>query len=186
MLPGVEFAAGQQDDDDRQEAAPLLEDEVLTGQAHEARLTALQQAYIAALSLYTASVSLTGIAVGYGGGVLLYVPCFLLVSALDGSTLSLRLSVGLSGAMWLVATAPALVWLGDGSASKGAGATRSTGGAVGWRHEVAASWRNLGRMVRVREIKRLGNLFWFLLAWFFLSDGASPGSLAGSTGVAKS
>jgi UMF1 family MFS transporter len=165
MLPGVEFAAGQQGGDDEREGAPLLEDEVLTGQMHDERLAALQQALAAARSTYTATVSLFGIAIGYGGGTLLYIPAFFLVSALKGSTFSLRLVVGLSGAMWLVATTPALLWLGS---AKPAGSRTAQ---LGWRHEVARSWRNLGRMVRPREVRRLANLFYFLLAWFFLSDG---------------
>lgn len=166
MLPGVEFAAGQENDDNQREGAPLLEDERLTSQMHDERLASLEHAHAAARSAYTATVSLFGIAIGYGGGTLLYIPAFFLVSALKGSTFSLRLVVGLSGAMWLLATTPALLWLGS------AKPTGIHSARLAWRHEVARSWRNLARMVRAREMRRLANLFCFLLAWFFFSDGA--------------
>lgn len=164
MLPGVEFASGSERVGE--EGAPLLEDEVLSHQVNDGRLEFLRQAHFASLSTYTSSVSLFGSAIGYGGGVLLYIPCFLLVTAMKGSTFSLRLSVGLSGAMWLIASTPALLWLG------GIRGVQEGKGKIRWRKEVGRSWRNLGRMLRWSEIKRLSNLFWFLFAWFFLSDGA--------------
>ena len=37
--------------------------------------------------------------------------------------------------------------------------------------QIGEAWARLGQMLRPREISRLRNTFWYLAAWFLLSDG---------------
>ncbi|CED83057.1 Major facilitator superfamily domain, general substrate transporter [Phaffia rhodozyma] len=147
-------------------SAPLLPDQALIASMETQRLSTLRADYLRTLSIYVSQISLRGIAIGYTGGVLVLIPAFLIVTALDGSTRSLRLAVGLSGALWCLATGPAAVWLGTIRGWK-------KRGDRGWKDEVVEGWRGLGRMISIEEIKRLRNTFWFLLAWMFLSDAAT-------------
>lgn len=121
--------------------------------------------YTALLSLTTSRISSTGTALGFFSGVtvlgLLIVP----VTLGEGSTASLRLAIGLSGLWWAVFTIPC--WIGLPGGEKGEASQSGKGGWVG------RALGRVGKMVSPREMKRLPNLFTLLLAWIFLSDGAS-------------
>ena len=122
--------------------------------------------YSKALTMATSRISSRGIATGYLAGILLLVIALVPVTMLKGSTLSLRLAIGMSGVWWGVFSLPAVMWLPSGSAS--ALLEKRTV----WR-QLLSSWRRLGEMLRWEEIKKLRNTFQYLAAWFLLSDGSS-------------
>ena len=147
----------------------------------------LEAEYQTVLSRTTSKISSLGIALGYGGGICLLIVALIPVTQLHGSTFSLRLAIGLSGIWWAVFSIPAAIWLPGSSAYRRgvqhltADSSRDVSGrAVDyveddkewnfWK-EIIAAWIRLGNMLRWTEIKKLGNTFKFLAAWFLLSDG---------------
>ena len=121
--------------------------------------------YSKALTTATSRISSRGIATGYLAGIILLIIALIPVTKLKGSTLSLRLAIGMSGVWWGSFSLPAAVWLPSGSASAEAPEKRNF-----WR-QILFSWRRLGEMLRWTEIKKLQNTFKYLAAWFLLSDG---------------
>ena len=121
--------------------------------------------YSKALTTATSRISSKGIATGYLAGIILLVVALIPVTKLNGSTLSLRLAIGMSGVWWGFFSLPAVVWLPSGSGSSEVTEKRAV-----WR-QVLFSWRRLGGMLRWTEIKKLRNTFRYLAAWFLLSDG---------------
>lgn len=121
--------------------------------------------YSKALTTATSRISSRGIAIGYVAGIILLLIALIPVTKLKGSTLSLRLAIGMSGVWWGVFSLPAAVWLPSGSASAEAAEKRTF-----WQ-QILFSWRRLGEMLRWKEIKKLRNTFKYLAAWFLLSDG---------------
>ncbi|KAH7886587.1 autophagy-related protein 22-like protein [Phlebopus sp. FC_14] len=145
-------------DDDDSTSSPLL------GTSHDR--SAAQKEYHAALSRAISHISSLGIASGYGAGIILLLLALIPVAKLHGSTLSLRLAIGLSGVWWLAFSIPAAIWL--------PGVTHdATKSGSNWtvRSEVFAAWKRLGVMLRWSQIKRLQHTFRYLAAWFLLSDG---------------
>jgi UMF1 family MFS transporter len=63
-----------------------------------------REAYYALLSQTTSFISARGIAAGYVGGIIVLLVALVPVSKLHGSTLSLRLAIGMSGVWWLLFT----------------------------------------------------------------------------------
>ena len=123
--------------------------------------------YSKALTTATSRISSRGIATGYLAGIILLIFALIPVTKLKGSTLSLRLAIGMSGVWWGLFSLPAAVWLPSGSMSAEAPEKRAV-----WR-QILFSWRRLGGMLRWTEIKKLRNTFKYLAAWFLLSDGPS-------------
>ena len=121
--------------------------------------------YSKALTTATSRISSRGIATGYLAGIILLIIALIPVTKLEGSTLSLRLAIGMSGVWWGFLSLPAVVWLPSGSTSAGAPEKRAV-----WR-QILFSWKRLGEMLRWTEIKKLKNTFKYLAAWFLLSDG---------------
>lgn len=155
-----------------------------------------QQAFNAVVSRSTAQTSSKGIAIGYTGGITLLLIALVPLTMMHGSTFSLRLGIAMSGIWWLLFTIPAAAWLPGGFASLvrftakdvqlGREEERegllpsesSVGNALiaaeqPWSLWVAIknSWRGLAAMLRPSEARRLRNTFWYLAAWFLLSDG---------------
>ncbi|KAF8576741.1 autophagy-type protein 22 [Ramaria rubella] len=140
-------------------------------------LTNGPEAYHAAVARSTSKISSFGIAIGYTAGIVVLISTLVPVTLLHSSTFSLRLAIGMSGIWWGVGTIPAGIWLPSGAALK------SVEGAEdvrvketrpwSWSGEIKGAWIRLGSMLRWREIKRLPNTFWYLAAWFLLSDGFS-------------
>ena len=147
----------------------------------------LEEEYQTELSRATSWISSFGIALGYGAGIFLLLFALIPVTQLHGSTFSLRLAIGLSGIWWAVFSIPAAIWLpGSGAYRKGIqyltpdSSHDVSGRAVDydendkewnfWK-EIIAAWIRLGNMLRWTEIKKLGNTFKYLAAWFLLSDG---------------
>lgn len=128
-------------------------------------LVDLKADYSKALTTATSRISSRGVATGYLAGIILLVIALIPVTKLKGSTLSLRLAIGMSGVWWGVFSMPAVLWLPSGSASAEVPEKRAF-----WR-QILLSWRRLGKMLRWKEIKQLWNTFKFLAAWFLLSDG---------------
>ncbi|ORY33093.1 autophagy-related protein 22-like protein [Naematelia encephala] len=114
-----------------------------------------------ALSLATSRISSAGTALGFFAGVVVLALLAIPVSATGQSTTGLRLAVGLCGLWWAVFTVPA--WLGLPGGIK---AERGLGG--GWWK---VGWTRVRGMITPSEIRSLPNLFTFLFAWIFLSDG---------------
>lgn len=129
--------------------------------------------YNAALSLATSKISSRGIATGYAAGIVLLLVLLIPVNKLNGSTLSLRLAIAITGLWWGIFTFPAMLWLPRGGNqlfdidTNGRAGVRQEG--VWW--QIREAWLQLARTFRPREIAKLRNTFWFLLVWFLLSDG---------------
>ncbi|KAF9652548.1 autophagy-type protein 22 [Thelephora ganbajun] len=121
--------------------------------------------YSKALTTATSRISSRGIATGYLAGIILLIIALIPVTKLKGSTLSLRLAIGMSGVWWGIFSLPAAVWLPSGSASTELSEKRTV-----WR-QILFSWKRLSEMLRWKEIKKLRNTFKYLAAWFLLSDG---------------
>ena len=121
--------------------------------------------YASLLSLTISRLSSTGTALGFLSGVSVLVLLVIPVTLLHGSTASLCLAIGLSGVWWAVFTIPAWVGLPSGSRHPGQG-----GGRARW---MSKGWARVGSMLRWSEMKALPNLYTFLLAWIFLSDGGA-------------
>ncbi|EAU83494.2 autophagy-type protein 22 [Coprinopsis cinerea okayama7 len=157
-------------------------------------ITALEKEYDTLLSSTTSHISSLGIAYGYFAGIVLLGVALIPVKMMGGSTWSLRVAIGLSGAWWAVGSIPAWLLLpkesesdakpSDGSAAYTAlptvdgGETNVTRKEEEWRigREIVRSWKRLGTMLSVAEMRRLKNTFVYLGAWFLLSDGIA-GSL---------
>lgn len=129
----------------------------------------LRSEYTSILSQTTSRISSTGIALGYFSGIAALIIALIPVTKLGGSTFALRLAIGMSGAWWALFTIPAWAWL-PGSGGEGSGKKQSEHIWI-LRNEIWKAWKRVGQMLRWREIKRLRNTFWFLGAWFLLSDG---------------
>ncbi|BEJ15765.1 hypothetical protein CspHIS471_0503700 [Cutaneotrichosporon sp. HIS471] len=125
----------------------------------EALLTPPSAKYSEVLSRTMARISSTGVAIGFFSGVAMLAPLSVPVVLGGGSTRSLMVAVGLSAAWWGVFTIPAALGL--------PGAVK-TPAPAGW---LPTAWRHIASMVHPSEIRLLPNLFTFLLAWIFLSDG---------------
>lgn len=121
--------------------------------------------YSKALTTATSRISSRGIATGYLAGIILLIIALVPVTMLKGSTLSLRLAIGMSGVWWGFFSIPAAMWLPSGSEGSEVPEKRAV-----WR-QILFSWRRLGEMLRWKEIKKLRNTFKYLAAWFLLSDG---------------
>jgi MFS transporter, UMF1 family len=179
------------DDDDA--SAPLLQPEDSTRPPSET-LAIAKQDYTTALSRATARISAQGIALGYSAGIILLLLTIVPVSKLGGSTWALRLSIGCSGAWWALFSVGAGWALPSGEEEHDGDEEEATGGDIRARvegaeglglgedegetgkewsvwGEIVLAWRRLFRMLRPSEIRRLGNTFIFLAAWFLLSDG---------------
>ncbi len=132
--------------------------------------------YNSALSLATSRISSRGIATGYAAGIVLLLILLIPVNQLNGSTLSLRLAIAVTGLWWGVFTFPAMLWLPRGGTQSLETSDVDTNCEAGVVHEgvlwqIRGAWLQLVRTFRPREIAKLRNTFWFLLVWFLLSDG---------------
>ena len=156
------------------------------------------ESYTKAVSRAAAAISAKGIAIGYAAGIILLGVAIVPVTILGGTTFSLRLAISLSGVWWAIFTIPAAMWLPGGKVRTGMlwersgfsaprgwmdPVRRATGEAVSVEEEnprvwqqVKLAWARLGQMLRPAEIRKLRNTFWYLGAWFLLSDGEFFGS----------
>ncbi|KZV98880.1 MFS general substrate transporter [Exidia glandulosa HHB12029] len=121
------------------------------------------------LSRTTSRLSSQGIALGYGAGIVLLLCTLVPVTMMKGSTFSLRLAIGLSGIWWAVFSIPAAFWLPTGRG--GPVDVAKEGEHVSLWVEIKRSWSRIIQMFRPTEIRKLRNTFWYLAAWFLLSDG---------------
>lgn len=149
-------------------------------------LQSAMEGYNEALSKATSRISSRGIALGYGAGIALLCVALIPVTMLNGSTFSLRLAVSLSGVWWLVFSIPTAIWLPSGRGGLSGGMRweqRALAHVRAWRerdseddeptiwNQVKMAWIRLRDMLRPSEMAKLRNTFWFLAAWFLLSDG---------------
>lgn len=118
--------------------------------------------YESRLSLTTSRLSSTGTAIGFFSGVSVLTLLLIPVTALGGSTFSMRLAIGLSGVWWALFTVPTCIGLPGGAPGHGSDFSAS---------QVKKAWVKIGKMVAPKQIHQLPNLYIFLLAWIFLSDG---------------
>ena len=143
------------------------------------------------LSRVTSRISSLGIAMGYAAGIFLLIVVLVPVEKLHGSTLALRLAIGLSGIWWAIFSLPAAIWLPGADATEvnrdqgdeegisdgwdGTRISRSENTEREWRlsGEIRAAWVRLGTMLKWSEVLKLRNTFKYLAAWFLLSDGKS-------------
>ena len=130
-------------------------------------LVALREKHGMLLSQATSRISSFGIALGYAAGILLLIITLVPVTLLKGSTFALRLAIGCSGIWWAVFTIPALAWLPGVSV----GTKIVDSGDWSLKTEIWKAWKRLGQMLMPAEIRKLRNTFWYLAAWFLLSDG---------------
>ena len=158
-LADVPRLAGLSDEAEDSEHAGLLESETSPS------LVDAKVEYSRALTRATSRISSKGIATGYFASIILLLIALIPVTELKGSTLSLRLAIGMSGVWWGLFSLPAAVWLPSGPSSAEVPEKRAV-----WQ-QILFSWRRLGEMLRWTEIKKLRNTFKYLAAWFLLSDG---------------
>lgn len=158
-LADVPSSVGLSDEAEDSENAGLLESEA------SPVLVDAKVEYSRALTRATSRISSKGIATGYLAGIILLLVALIPVTKLKGSTLSLRLAIGMSGVWWGLFSLPAAVWLPSGSPSPEGSEKRAV-----WQ-QILFSWRRLGGMLHWTEIKKLRNTFKYLAAWFLLSDG---------------
>ncbi|KAG8887845.1 Autophagy protein 22 [Tulasnella sp. 332] len=123
------------------------------------------ETYQKSIARSTAHISAQGIAIGYAGGIFVLLMCLIPVMVLGGTTWSLRVAISISGLWWALGTVPSALWLKSGNEDE-LGFRRQ-----GIGREIVMAWKRLGDMLRPSEVKRLKNTFWFLSAWFLLSDG---------------
>lgn len=143
---------------------PLLSAISTSDLAERVPITPLPQAkYDALLSLTTSRISSVGTAIGFFSGVSVLALLLIPVSASGGSTRGLQMAIALSGLWWGVFLLPAWIGLPGGVSSREQRSKR-----LGW---MGQGWRRVGKMVRRKEIRGIPNLYMFLLAWVFLSDG---------------
>jgi len=154
-------STGNSEETDDSENAGLLTSEIPPA------LVDAKAEYSKALATATSRISSRGIATGYIAGIILIIIALIPVTKLKGSTLSLRLAIGMSGVWWGFFSLPAVMWLPSGSASAEVSEKQTV-----WK-QILFSWRRLGAMLRWTEIKKLRNTFKYLAAWFLLSDGPS-------------
>jgi hypothetical protein len=151
--------------------------------------------YTRLLSEYTSRLSSLGVALGYAGGIFVLICVLVPVMLLEGSTFSLRLAIGVSGAWWLLWTFPAVRWLPDpsyyfGAAGRSVSHTSTTSstmsdsssGLAARRRrvmeqekfeiipDIKRSWVRLFGMLHHQEVRKLSETYKFLLGWFLLSD----------------
>jgi UMF1 family MFS transporter len=122
-----------------------------------------QAEYNALLSTTISRISSIGTALGFFSGVSVLALLIIPVTLMGGTTSSLRLAVGVSAIWWALFTIPA--WRGLPGGIQGQSERTLSGVSL------AQGWRRVGNMIKTSEIKQLPNLFTFLLAWIFLSDG---------------
>lgn len=140
-------------DSDEEEARALLSSTPPAGSA--------TAKYRQLLSRTMSRLSSTGVAIGFFSGVAMLALLAIPVGMGGGSSRSLMLAVGLSAAWWGVFTIPAALGLPGGSKEKA---------PKDW---LPTAWRRVSGMIKPGEIRQLPNLFTYLLAWIFLSDGES-------------
>ena len=150
-----------------EESEDSAEDAGLLASGSPPALVGAKVEYSKALTTATSRISSRGIATGYVAGIILLIVALIPVTKLKGSTLSLRLAIGMSGVWWGFFSLPAAMWLPSGSVSASAPEKRTV-----WR-QILFSWGRLGETLRWKEIKKLRNTFKYLAAWFLLSDGPS-------------
>jgi UMF1 family MFS transporter len=109
------------------------------------------------LSLTVSRLSSMATGLGFFSGVFVLALLTIPISLSGGSTKGLCIAVGLCGIWWGVFTLPAAIGL-PGGAREDAGS-------------YFEGWRKVGQMIQPSEIRMLPNLFIFLFAWIFLSDG---------------
>lgn len=158
-LADIPRSVGLSDEAEDSENAGLLESEASPA------LVDAKVEYSRALTRATSRISSKGIATGYIAGIILLIVALIPVTKLKGSTLSLRLAIGMSGVWWGLFSLPAALWLPSGSPSAEVSEKRAV-----WQ-QILFSWKRLGEMLRWTEIKKLRNTFKYLAAWFLLSDG---------------
>ena len=160
---------------DQQEQLPGVDDGIhSSGDPSADPEIVAEKAYHAAIARSTSRISAFGIALGYLAGVVLLILTIIPVSRLQSSTFSLRLAIGLTGIWWAVLSVPAGFWLPSSKSLtlvEGAEIRTHDAKRWTWTGEVQAAWIRLARMLHWTEIKRLRNTFWYLAAWFLLSDG---------------
>lgn len=142
-------------------------DEPLLPSNDSSEVTDLKIHYEILLSRATSRISSLGIALGYAAGIVLLIVALVPVTKMHGSTFSLRLAIGLSGIWWALFSIPAALWLPRANGVD----ERESDDKWSFRREIWEAWKRLGQMLRWREMKKLRNTFWYLGAWFLLSDG---------------
>ncbi|WWC91101.1 uncharacterized protein L201_006042 [Kwoniella dendrophila CBS 6074] len=126
--------------------------------------------YETLLSLTISRLSSTGTALGFFSGVSVLTLLLIPVLLLNGTTFSLRLAIGLSGIWWAIFTIPSWIGLPSGSSSSLNEISEDTS-TVKEKFGFKEAWKRIGHMLKPNEIRKLPNLYTFLIAWMFLSDG---------------
>jgi UMF1 family MFS transporter len=121
-----------------------------------------------ALHLST-KISSTGIAIGYGAGVLVQLGCIILLFYANSTLFSLRLVLLIIGIWWFAFTIPAAIWLRPRPGPPLPETGRKSSGRRSWLGYVTYSWKGLYRTAK--RARHLKDMLLFLAAWFMLSDG---------------
>ncbi|KAH9812929.1 autophagy-related protein 22-like protein [Melampsora americana] len=123
----------------------------------------LIEEYDVILSHSISNLSAKGISIGFSAGILALFISLIPVTIREGDTTSLRWAVGSSGIWWAIFTIPAALWLPP-SNWKTLNRSNQTLNPM-------KSWNEFGKMLKARD--RLKHTFYYLMAWFLLSDAYS-------------
>ncbi|KAH9817921.1 autophagy-related protein 22-like protein [Melampsora americana] len=123
----------------------------------------LIEEYDVILSHSISNLSAKGISIGFSAGILALFISLIPVTIREGDTTSLRWAVGSSGIWWAIFTIPAALWLPP-SNWKTLNRSNQTLNPM-------KSWKEFGKMLKARD--RLKHTFYYLMAWFLLSDAYS-------------
>jgi UMF1 family MFS transporter len=166
-----------------EEVHPLLSTEALDSVEPESmtkNIPTSQSALDALISLRTTQISALGIAVGYAAGVAVLALSSIPVSRSGGSLDALQGVIGFSGAWWAVFTLPSAFWLPTQQAITSTPPTRvdvaDRRGSYEphlLRNKIKEGWSRAGLLFNKRELHRLSQCYWFLLAWALLADGTT-------------
>jgi UMF1 family MFS transporter len=114
-------------------------------------------------------ISSTGIGIGYSAGLFLQCVLVVIIYAMNKTTFSLCLVLGVIGLWWFVFTIPAALWLrprpGPPLPAKD---PNNPSGSRSWIAYIGYAWASLYRTIKLA--RRLKDVVFFLAAWFLLSD----------------
>ncbi|WWC73003.1 uncharacterized protein I206_106967 [Kwoniella pini CBS 10737] len=145
--------------------ADLTEDEfTLAPKSTIKEIHGLKTHYETLFSLTVSRLSSTAIALGFLSGVSVLTLLLIPVLYFEGSTFSLRLAIGLSGIWWAIFTIPSWIGLPSGISNQEQEERYD-------KLKISDAWKRIGKMLNFKEVRKLPNLYTFLIAWMFLSDG---------------
>ncbi|KAG0139734.1 hypothetical protein CROQUDRAFT_54301 [Cronartium quercuum f. sp. fusiforme G11] len=123
----------------------------------------LEDKYHILLSNTISKLSAKGVSLGFGAGIIALIISLIPITIRNGDTNSLRWAIGASAIWWAIFTVPAAIWLPPSNWR-----TRMSFNEI---FDPQKSWSQFSKMLQARN--RLKHTFYYLMAWFLLSDAFS-------------